>query len=99
MKECKFCNWLENGDFPEDRKNFIDLQDMTIPIKQGNLSGEMYISAQVFIGRKNGKQTLGLFMWDDYNIDQTELCAEELPINFCPMCGRILDLQEVDDGK
>ncbi len=87
MSECKFCNWLENGDFPEDREDLMFFRDIDIPIKEGHLVGQIYINEQVFIGRKNGKQTLGLLVWTD---DMDEVFSVDKEINFCPICGRKL---------
>ena len=90
MSKCKFCNWEENGDVPEDRRDIMFIKDITIPIKQKNLVGKMYVTAQIAISKENKKQTLGLFIWDDENENEIFLCDKQVEINFCPMCGKKL---------
>ena len=93
--ECKYCNWEENGDVADDRKDLI-VADIKVPIehtiKEKNLSvkAQVEVHAHLAIMCHECENTLELYVWDDVSGEEY-LCCTWVKINYCPICGRKLE--------
>lgn len=82
---------LNNDELYDTRKVFIErLQTkgtgINIPIKEGNLIGEMNISLAITLECDKNEPTLNCYLWEAYDGD--DIFNEGIKINYCPMCGR-----------
>lgn len=101
MGKCRYCHFEKNGDAPDDRKNLID-KNLLFPfdfienmeIKQNiKLNADLGIYSTVKEDKPCFALTLTILNSDDGTYRKKQKYIE-IPIKYCPMCGRKITVVE-----
>lgn len=90
-KVCKYCHFLPNGDFADDRKDLLH-QKIKVPtelkFEHGSLKIKNEIEYYLCVGQSSKSYKLALLI---FNNDNDELLTDaSINIKYCPVCGRKL---------
>lgn len=102
MAKCKFCYLLPNGDIPRDRKDLLFEKNGKISINEHITNGcfDVYVNesrkiqanVMIFENNFNKRMVMGMMIWSpEPGKSDREIGYEEIPIKYCPMCGRKLN--------
>ena len=89
---CNYCNFEQNGDIPEDREDLFNKDfypQRIVDVVDDNRTVDIHIKVEVCCRESLQICKDGLY-WSMECDDQIK--EEVIKINYCPMCGRKLNV-------
>lgn len=74
MSECKYCNWLPNGDIPDEKESFFFSDSIKLPLitidsvvcgENSHMSKELEMSLDIGLYNHRDEQQMSLSLWSN----------------------------------